>query len=246
MNIETELSPVFPGVVETLLTTDEIAQKTGLAYRGSNPSYEIKLPSGSNSTDVVSADIQDSAGTISRNIPFNITKIPDSADKVILTLKLPGNIAIGDLKYALNFSNKTSLTGNIKIIDFARVSSNNLKEFSKPSISEINVIRHKDNKITLFARGKNFVGRKIFIEENNTSLYFENQPKEPHSSVTIFPKSLNTEIIERSVSKDKKTIKIKFKFASNTKGTIHAVLVVATPRGIASKGFLIRNYRLLK
>lgn len=241
INLQTTSSPRFPEVVELPLIIDETSSATVFAYRGSNPSFEVKLPANSVDFKIDSIDIKDSNGTISNNIPFTVTSVSNKNDIKILSIVLPDSTAGGVLTYALNLNNGTSLAGNIHVIDFLFASNpkHTEKTIQNPSIERIEVTRDNES-ISLLVRGKNFVGRTIYLEEDNKLKYIENDPKNPHSFVTIFPSTLNPQMLERVVSKDKTQIKIKFKLSQEIGVKTNAILVISTPRGIASKSFVIK------
>ena len=245
ISLDVVSNPNLPAIVKLPLTTDELAGRVGVAYRGSNPSFEINLPINIRSLKIRSVDLQDSSSFIYKNIPFTLTKILGNTNKIILGLNLPKGIATGDLRFAINLKGGDSLAGLIQIIKpiDTFTSSKYLrsnKVVSKPIISRIRVRKNKEA-ILLYLRGKNFVGRKIFFNENNTTMYLEKPSKNPETYATVFPSDLGLVLIERAVSEKREAMKLKFKLTKNLNAKIMAVLVIATPRGIVSKRFVLRS-----
>ncbi len=163
---------------------------------------------------------------------------------MILGLTLPDNLATGGASFIVHLANNNSLTGLIDILDFINIETVRLTENNK-IIGEPSIVRLKSHnkslhKIKVHLRGNDFVGRKILLRQGDGSIRFpQNQQGDPNTSITVYPSSLNLQVIKRSVSLNGKVMNIILRAPQEITETKSVVLVIATPRGIVSKGFVI-------
>ncbi len=243
LTIDVISTPKLPDIIQLPLVQDEFIGKIGFAYKGSNPSFEIRtskvLTSG-----ITSADIVDKSGARFANIPFAVFKIPGSQDTLILSLTLPDNLTIGEAEFILRLEDGESLTGIINVLNFIDVktpsSIKSKQTIEKPVILRLKSHNKDSHKIKLSLRGNNFVGRKIVFEENGAVKFLIQPLHHPNTSVTVYPTGLNLELKRSNVLHNRKSMRIKLRSAEKITGIVPAVLVISTPRGIVSKEFVIR------
>lgn len=239
LDIDVLSSPKLPDFVEVPPIGDKLTKRIGIAYTGSNPSFEARLKNSKTLGDVKSVDLLDSQGMAFNDIPFNIINIAGDQNKIILTLTLPEDIATGEATFILNQADMTTLSGQIQVIDFFKTKIQNKKILiGPPEISRLKVSRGNDNFI-FHITGKSFVGRKIVYVEDNTTKFLETPPDNPNTYVTIFPASLGATVNKRVVSENGKSMKIKITLGKKLQTKTTAVLVISTPRGIVSKKFIL-------
>lgn len=243
VNLDIVSNPQFPEVIDLPFVLDTLVGKVGFAYRGSNPSYEIKLPISNPELVIESVDLKDSKDFIFNNTPFIATEIAGSPEKLILNLEIPESISTGEARFAINLSDKSSYTGIIQIIspfDIKVFKKNGIdtKAISKPDISNI-IVRREKNQISLSVTGRNFLSKKYLLERNGVTEVIQNKDAKPNTFITIFPSNIKPEIAKNVVSNNRKLIKIKFKTNESIEEKTKAVLVLSTPRGIISKQFTI-------
>ena len=234
------VNPSFPSIVLLPETGDKITKKSGVAFPGSNPTYEARSKVNALGLSIKSVDITDSKDKTFKNIPFMISHDPINKERIIIGLTIPKNIATGDADLLLHQSfDTTILNGSIKIIDFLKIKDKDKEELGPPEISKLKVLEKKDS-ITLSITGKNFAQEKIFVGDEETS-----SQENLNTVVTVFPASAKLELEELSVSKSllktNLVIKAEFKIQEGVSKKINAVICVATPRGIVSKSFVIRD-----
>ena len=237
-------TPKLPSVVPLPLLPDEDIGKIGIAYFGSNPSFEIKIPENKSNLKIVSVDLKDKQGILFTSIPFTVTKISGSPDRLILGLTLPDNLSLGESVFMLNLESGENLIGIIQIIEFldiqVPVDFITIKNVSKPIITRIRTKLRKE-KVIIALRGKSFVGRGVFLQQDDERRFVYNPPHQPHTTITIYPSNLNLDLAKRATSKRGKRMRIKLKTSEKIKGRINAVLIIATPRGIVSEHFQIKR-----
>ena len=240
LDIDILSNPNLPSFVEIPAIGDITIKKTGVAYIGSNPSFEVRLKINKKDLKITSVDLEDSQGKTFNNIPFTVTHIPDSQDTIILGLTLPDNITKGKTTFILTANDAGILIGEIQVIDFFETHIlNMIKGIGKPRISRI-LTRNNEDGFDIIISGKEFVGRKMLYKSKDLTQYLESPPDTANTFLTIFPSSLNAELLKIFVSKDRKILRAKFKLPDKIKNKTKAVLVVSTPRGITSHSFLIR------
>ena len=234
-------NPTLPTVVDLPLVLDDLMGRVGYAYSGSNPSFEIKLPTSNPDIAILSVDIKDKNNFIFNKVLFTVTEIQDNPEKLILNLNLPDSISKGEARFVLNLSDGSTYTGAIEIIDPLNIqvfkgNGIDTEIVSKPKISNIKI--HKSHSEIIFElKGKNFVGQKIFLDKNGETTFIESAPDNPNTFVTIFPTKLNLELIKRVVSSKKTSMRIRFKSPLPLEESTNGILVISTPRGIISKQF---------
>ena len=243
LTIDVLSTPKLPDIIQLPLVRDEFLGKIGFAYRGSNPSFEIRTRTILTSK-ITSADIIDKSGTVFANIPFSIFEIPGSQDTLILGLTLPDSLAVGETRFILHVENGESLTGLIDVLDFLDVktphSIKTKKIIEKPVISRLKSHTETSHKIKLRLRGDSFVGRRVVFEENGVVQFLIRPRNDPNTSVTVYPRDLNLELRRSSVVHNRKIMRIRLRSTEKITTPVNAVLVIATPRGIVSKEFTIR------
>ena len=159
-------------------------------------------------------------------------------------MSIPDKVSKGELRFALNASNKTSYIGVIYIISpvKAKVFNGNnrtTKPVFAPIISRVSATADGET-ITLNIRGKYFIGKAYFFEDKNSTKFVANPSNSPNTTVTVFPSSFNLEAKEVSVSASGEFLKVKLTSPDGLKGRSDIVLVISTPRGSASKAFTLR------
>ena len=243
LTIDVLSTPKLPDIIQLPLVRDEFLGKIGFAYRGSNPSFEIRTRTILTSK-ITSADIIDKSGTVFANIPFSVFEIPGSQDTLILGLTLPDSLAVGETRFILHVENGESLTGLIDVLDFLDVKTPNSiktkKIIEKPVISRLKSHTETSHKIKLRLRGDSFVGRRVVFEENGVVQFLIRPRNDPNTSVTVYPRDLNLELRRSSVVHNRKIMRIRLRSTEKITTPVNAVLVIATPRGIVSKEFTIR------
>lgn len=242
-NIDVVLYPMLPEAISLPLIPDEFIGKIGVALIGSNPAFEIKLPDNNLFSGIVSVDLEDSNGAVFSNVLFNVTKIPDSTDKLILSLKIPDDVSKGTLKLNVNLADGTRLTGLIEIIaplNLRNVINGKGKTIGKPQIIKTSVVKNGRN-ITLNITGNNFAGNKVFILNGNEKTLFQTDNSSPNTSVTIFPSNLNVSMNLLSVSGNNKILTVKFNLSENIEKSVKSVISISTPRGIVSSQFILKK-----
>lgn len=239
-------TPKLPDIIELPLVQDEFIGKIGYAFPGSSPSFEVQLSFTPLEFNVLSADLIDSSGMTFSNIPFKITDINNTFDRFILTVSIPDGVAPGESAVYLNLSDGTFLNGIIQIVGFSDVEvitikNPNRRDLGKPIIKRVFVKKH-GRKITLRIRGKNFINRQIFYDKNGSIIFLKNPHiPDPNTEITIYPENLNSRIKKRVVRHKNRSLKIEFILPQNVNGKTEAVVVIATPEGIASAAFKIKR-----
>ena len=238
-------TPKLPPIIQLPLTTDESVGKVGIAYPGSNPSFEIKTPFKISQEEILSADIKDSRGIVLNGINFKLATIPNVSGRSVLTLTLPDDISKGESIFTLNLQANRVLKGRLQIVDFKElqiitIKNKNRKQILKPVIRRIFVSK-ENKKIRLNVKGNHFVSRQIIINENGTEKTLVNaEIPSPNTSVTIYPTDLKIRPTRTAVKARGRTISINFLLPDNVRIGTKATLVLATPRGIVSASFVIR------
>lgn len=210
------------------LIPDKLLGKIGIAYPGSNPSFEIKFPQNNLPSNIASIDLEDKDGIIFPNILFNVTKIFNSTDKLILSLTIPDNVSSGILKVRINFADSRRLTGLVAVVDFLNLIkglNGKGKTVGKPQITQITTLK-KRRDIVLNVLGNNFVG-----SENVNS----------NTTITLFPADLNVSIKLQSVSKNGKNLVLKLNLLDGFEKSARSVISISTPRGIVSVPLVIKK-----
>lgn len=211
----------------------------GYAYVGSNPSFEISLLQGSG--NIVSVNLQDSKGAKYSNIPFITTEIHGSETSFILTLYLPERTSEGHAKLVLSLSDGSSQFGIINLIksfDARALRERKPVALGEPQISRVNLfVRNRIGTLKVF--GKYFVGRGFVYGDGNTTKVYVSPKQESNTYVTVLPSTLGINLKSRTVSKDGTILKSRFKASNSLRKGLKAVLVVATPKGIVSKQFVV-------
>lgn len=237
------LYPILPEAIPLPLIPDEFIGKAGVALIGSNPAFEIKLPDDNLSSGIVSVDLEDSNGAVFSNVLFNVTKIRNSTDKLILSLKIPDDVSKGTLKFNVNLADGTRLTGLIEIIaplNLRKAINGKERIIGKPQITKTSVVKNGRN-VTLNITGNNFAGNKVFILNGNEKILFQTDNSSPNTSVTIFPDNLNVSMNLLSVSGNNKILTVKFNLSENIEKPVQSVISVSTPRGIVSSQFILKK-----
>ncbi len=250
--LEIVSTPKLPKIIELPLVTDEFVGKIGFAYIGSNPSFEVKLSFIPEEINVVSVDLEDSDGNRFENIPFKVTNVPSSNDRFIFTITIPDEMLPGESNVTLHFADGKELTGIIQIIDpydveIVTIRNPIRKDIGKPVINRIIVIK-RGRRMMLRVRGFNFASRKILYAQDDEINFSRNkQAPDPHTSVTIYPSDLHSNIKKRIVRKRSKFMRIHFILPERITEVTDSVLVIATPEGITSASFLIKpkKHRLI-
>lgn len=234
----------MPSVIELPLVRDELIGKVAFAYPGSNPSFEIKLPFIPVNFKVVSVHVEDITKKVFLNLPFKITPTSDNFEKFVLSVILPDDIPAGESTLIVNLDDSSSLTGTIQIVNFKNVDilTNNetlRTTLDKPKINKV-FIRSNNEKYDLVLKGESFATRKIVFKENGLEHFIINEKDpDPNTSITLFPSDLNTQITFSRVLEEGKFMRIQFKLKQRIKDKTKVVLVLATPRGIVSRTFLL-------
>lgn len=237
LDVDILASPNLPDFVDIPPVGDKSTTKFGIAYIGSNPSFEARLKGESPDLNIKSVDLNDSQGKSFSNIPFSVIGVSNSPGKIILTLTLPETVAKGRATFILNTANMDMLNGEIEGINFFQTKiPGKKKNVGEPVISRLSVKKSSDE-IVIDVSGRGFVGRKMFYEDGNTTKYVENPKDSPNTFVTVFPSSLNPEVVKTVVSSGGGNAKIKLKLQEKLQEVARAVLVIATPRGIVSRQF---------
>ncbi len=245
INIDVVSNPKLPDIIEVPLATDAFVNRSGFAYVGSNPSFEIKLPTGNPNTTISTIDLKDSSGFIFNDVTFTVTPISGQPEKFILSLSIPDSIKTGEARFALNLSDGSFLSGVIYFFNPLEISvfkgkGIKTKQISKPVVTRFSVNKTK-NKITLDIRGNNFVGRAfLFKDSNNEDNFIENPPGMPNSTITIFPSSLKVEVKKVLILNNRTELKVIFNLPFDLDKKIDAVIVISTPSGIASRLFTLK------
>ena len=245
VNLDVVSNPKLPAIVELPLITDEFANITGIAHIGSSTAFEVRLPASKPKLTVTSVDLKDSSGFIFYDVPFLSSEIPGQPDKLIIKVTLPDSIKEGETRFDLNFNDGSFDTGVIEIIKPTSIAafkanSNKVQTLGKPRITKVSVSRNK-NKFFIAVKGRNFVGRRLLIKEGDVFNLVENPKGVMHTSVTIFPSSLNPDISKTVVSKNGKILRVKFSIPSDVEKKTKANLVLSTPAGEASQVFTINS-----
>lgn len=249
INISVVSNPKLPDVIELPLVSDAFVSRAGFAYVGSNPSFEIKLPTGDSKTTVATVDLKDSSDFIFNAIPFSVTPISGQPEKYILSLSIPDSVKEGESRFALNLSDGTFLSGVIYIfapldISVFKGKSIKTKQIAKPLVTRLSINKSKNN-IILNIRGINFLGRSFLYKDSSVSDGDEGtlikSPKGiSNSTVTIFPSSLKAEIKKITVSSNRKQMKVNFKLPLGLDKKTNSIIVISTPTGIASRLFTLK------
>lgn len=240
LDIDVLVNPDFPDFISLPPIGDTIGKRVGSAFVGSNPSFEVRLNTKKNNITVKSADIIDSKGKAFFEIPFKVIPVPDSEDEIVLSLNIPNTISSGLAKFVLNTNNGAALQGEIEILDFFNTSTTkDNKLFGEPSISRVSIKKISDS-FFLTIQGKNFAPKNIIYSTKDSPNEKLESDSRSNTSVIILPSTLNIEIDETTVSKGNDSIKVKFKLA-DLKDDTDAVVIVTTPRGIASKPLILKS-----
>ncbi len=242
LKIDVVSYPGFPEAILLPLIPGEFVGKIGVALIGSNPAFEIKSDS-KLSSGIASIDLEDKNGAVFSNVLFNVTKIPNSLDKLILSLKIPDNVSNGILKFNLNLADGTRLIGLIEIIDsldLIKTTSGKEKTIGKPQITKTSVVKRGRN-VTLNITGNNFVGSKVFILNGNEKTLFQTSDGNPNTEATIFPSNLNISVNLLSVSDDGKSLTVKFNLSEDIEKSVRSIISISTPRGIVSTQFILKK-----
>lgn len=244
LDIEILSGPVLPDVFNSLSDSDKFEKITGIAYSDSNPAFEINLKTSEENVKVLSVDLQDSLGNTFKNIPFKVIDIDkvDNSKIKILTLAIPV-VNSGGATFTLNLESGTMLSGLIEVIDFFDIQTQkNNKELIEPKISKIEIVKQKKSFI-FSVHGKNFAPNKITIITSSTGeKIFHTSSKEfPNTAITLFPSDIKLKLLRLKVSKDGRLLRAKFVQVGEIKKVVKSILTIATPRGIVSKGFLLKN-----
>lgn len=247
ITIDVVSNPKLPDIIELPIVTDAFLNRSGFAYTGSNPSFEIKLPSGDPDITIASVDLKDSSGFIYKGIHFTVTPISGQPERYILNLSIPDSIKEGEAKFALNLNDGTSLNGVIYIFPPLEISvfkgkSIKTRKVAKPLITRISSSKIK-NRVTLNVKGDNFVGRSfLYKDKDNIDNLVQNPKGTSSTKVTIFPSSLGADIKKVSVFNHGTEMKvvIDFPFSVVAQKT-DAELIASTPSGIASRLFTLKS-----
>ena len=240
-------TPGLPEIIDLPLIPDEFIGKIGIAYPGSNPSFEIETSI--QDLMVNSIDIEDGSSMSFANIPFLITPIKDESNKYILTLTLPDGLSKGEASITLNLtadSPELFLEGIIEIVDFTDVEIVTIKNparklIQSPPVIKRMFVKQSGNKVVVRLRGKNFVSRQLFYDPEGVDTYFKHNPNpDPITVSTVYPSNLESKLVERVVRKRGDLMRIEFKISKRPNRTVNAVLIIATPRGIVTVPFKIR------
>lgn len=215
---------MLPKIIKLPLIPDEFIGKIGIAYAGSNPAFEIKFPEDTLPSNLVSIDLKDKDENVFPNTQFNLTKISNSSDKLILSLKIPDNVSKGTLNFNLNLADGKRFSGLIEIIDFIELAKKE-KTIGKPQIAKITTLK-KGRNIILNISGNNFAG------DENAS---------PNTTATLFPTDLNASLELQSVSKNNKNLVLKLSLPDGIEKSVRSVISISTPRGIVSAPFVIKK-----
>ncbi len=247
VTIDIVSNPTLPDIIELPIATDAFVNRSGFAYIGSNPSFEIKLPADDPDITIASVDLKDSSGFIYKNIHFTVTPISGQPERYILNLSIPDSIKEGETKFGLNLNDGTSFNGVIYVFNPLEISvfkgkSIKTRRVSKPLITRVSISKIK-NRVILNVKGDNFVGRSfLYKDKDNVDNLVQNPKGMPNTKVTIFPLSLKAEIKKVSVFNHGTEMKIiiDFPFSVVAQKT-DAELIVSTPSGIASHSFALKS-----
>lgn len=240
LDVDILVNPDFPDFISLPPVGDTLSKRVGYAFVGSNSSFEARLNNNKNTINVKSAAITDSMDKAFFEIPFKLIPTPDTEDRVILTLNIPNTISSGLAKFVLNTNNGAVLNGEIEILDFFNThTKKNDKLFGEPSISRVSIKKIGDN-FFLTIQGKNFAPDNLIYSSKDSPNEKIESDSSSNTSVVVLPSSLNIEIDETTVSKGNDSIKVKFKL-TDLKDDTDAVVVVTTPRGIASKPITLKS-----
>ena len=248
LSIDVAKSPEFPSVIDIPLTPDELIGKIGVAFPDSNPSYELDLKTVSKEefANIKSIDLVDKNGTVFTPIMFLATDVPGIANKYILGIKIPKNIAIGEAKLNINLNSNRILTATLEIIESLNVRVKTIKDPNKRNIGKVSVknvhLVKKGNEVLISLFGKNFANRQIFFIKDGENIKQINPISKdvrgnPNTSVTIFPSFLNAIFNTkrgRVVTQSNTLMRIKFSLDQELTSDTEVVIVVVTPEGIAS------------
>lgn len=238
-------NPRLPEVVDLPLVVDDLQGRVGYAFPDSSPSFEIRLPISDPELEIFGVDIKDKTGFVFNNVPFSIIDIPSNPEKKILNLVIPESAAIGEARFALNFSSGESLAGVIEIIErvdvkvFKKRKGLETIDITKPFITRLNVAR-KGQKVTLTIRGLNFLGTSFLIERGSGTELIESTTGEPKTFVSVFPTKIVSKIDKINVSSNRAILKAKFDLSEPIVKELKAALVISTPEGIATSLFSIK------
>ncbi len=238
--IEISSAPTFPQIVELPLVSEEFTGISVFAYPGSNPSFEVNLPSDQIKSTVLYVHLKDSKDNIFQNIPFSVTSIPSTPGKIILSLKLPEQISTGKLQFTLFLHTGKSIHGFINIIDPMNIQNpeTNLV-FDKPEIVNISEIK-SDESISLLIKGTNFVGNRLQVTTDLNDIINLNSLGGPQTTITIFPSNLNMKAGKLNVSRNSNQIEVKYPITGDSIEITDTVIVITTPRGIVSRQFKLK------
>lgn len=239
IDIEVTSNPFFPDAVIKPLVTDSLTGKVGYGFKGAVASFEIKLPESNPNKQIISVDLKDSMGFVFNSVPFTITEVKENPEKLVLTVSLPESISDGTVNYAVNYEDGSFNGGIIETLSPLAVKILQKKGFKTLSISEPTIkrikLKRKKKTFTLNVKGRNFIGKNYFVEENGTLYFIRSVDGSPNTFVTIFPTKLNAEIVQRKVTKSRKRLKVKFKLPELVLEKTRAVLTVSTPSGSDSE-----------
>ena len=161
---------------------------------------------------------------------------------IFFSFNIPNDISPGYANLNFHLSNESLVVKQIKIINSlnASVIENNIeKTISNPIINRI-IYRKERNLITLKIRGGGFVGKTIYLSDNNKKIPFITSKGQSHTFVTLFPSELNNKIKEVLVSKDGNQLIIRFYLPETIKNSVLSCLVsIASTKGITSARFKI-------
>lgn len=241
LDVEILASPKLPDIVMLSNEADEFSMIRSTAYVGSSPSFEVSLKTAENDIKIISVDLDDSAGSSFKDIPFSVLDILDAPKIKVLSVTLPDDISVGGLTYKLNLASGNNLSGLIDVIDFFNVEiPNKNRNILKPTISKVK-LRKKKKKVIIDVYGQNFVRGEILFQKNGQEVFEQGLKDSINTTVTIFPNSLNGNVHGVLVSNDRRSLKVKFSLLEKLQSDINAILVVATPRGITSHPFTIKK-----
>lgn len=231
-DVDILVNPEFPAFFTIPTVGDVATRKKGIAVSGSTPSFEVRVKTDNfENLEIKSVDLIDTLGQTHKNLSFNVLKIPDSQNKIILTLSIPDDLGFGDATFTLNINNGTALSGVIQIVEsFETFTLKNNKEIGKPKISKV-AIRNKRGNLTINVSGSGFSPQEIYYKKKNIVM-FSGDKDSPNTTITVLPTDLGAIIKKISVKKTK--IKASFQLEQKITKKTNAIIVVATGSGIDS------------
>lgn len=250
LNLTITGGPTFPEIVTLPVTPDNLDGSADVAYRGSNPSFQIRLPTEFN-TSVISVDVVDSTNIAFNNLAFQVTEDLNDPNIIVVGVILPENVALGAANLFVNLGDGKSVGVPFQVIDFLNIQASlNKKNTKLANVAEPVVNKSsergskKKSKIVLM--GQHFVGDRVFVQETDGSTTFFDNDGIPFTSVNVLPSDLGLRVTKVAINKrgTKLTTMIRLDERLPSNRT-DVVIVTTTPRGIVSEKVTITTSRVI-